>query len=493
MTLAPGPYVEDGAGTSAAQFPTDIATTFYVGEAERGPVGVPIYIRNAAEIVPSIGDRPTGNVSPAAWDGLQLHFALGGGPVYFSRLAGGTPVASKVDLNDSVPAATLRVTAATRVVRQAGQPSVLLASPGAWGDKLNAAVVAGTVGFIVVVTHDDLGELERSPDVATTTDAILWSQAYAKYGLFSELAGTGNPATVALPGSSMSGGTDDRGTINTASSTTAWSKLAEVDDLGYGQAVQPGATSEALREVVIAHTKATGRVPRLAATNTATVSTLVAEAAAVKDASGREAATIEAPAYLIKEVAAGAGPRTVTADVVAAALESRNDLAGVSPNQAAAGESGIAASDLIVGLAQDKWTTAERATLNDAGVTVHRVVGGQIRRYGIRTLADSTDETNEQQPAHRLKMWLKAKLRPVGESFVAKQISQANLLKYAAEIEAEVKKLVDVPDPALASYTVTPGDLKACQQAKQFQADIAYKRFPGAETSKITISQEVAA
>jgi hypothetical protein len=138
--------------------PTDTGVWFIAGLADQGELK-PTLVTGIADFVTKFGDRQTYSM---LYDALDAFFAEGGSRAYVSRVVGPAAVQASFMLLDSVPAATLQVRAI---------------SPGAWGNALNVAVLAGDAGgeFKLQVSHDTLGILETSPSLVDKTAAIAWA------------------------------------------------------------------------------------------------------------------------------------------------------------------------------------------------------------------------------------------------------------------------------------------------------------------------------
>ena len=341
--------------------PTDTGVWHVIGITEKGPTE-PQHVQSMADYVRIFGSRVSYGM---LYDALDSFFHEGGREAYVSRVVGPTPVNSFVVLNDAGAAPSLRVEAL---------------GPGAWGNDLNVQIVAGTTvgSFIVVVSHDTLGELERSPELVDKPAALGWAQ-YSDYIRLTDLASLNDPAAGAAQ--SLASGADDRANIVDAQWQTALDKLTT--DLGPGQVSAPGRTTAAAHAQLLAHAVTNNRSAILDPPNTATAATLLAAAAADRG-NGRHGAMF-AP-WLNVPGLTGGTVRTVPPSGVVAGIIARNDARTGNPNVPAAGQNGQ--SQYTLSLSVAAWTDAQRESLNDMGVNVIRMMYGGARVYGWRSLAD---------------------------------------------------------------------------------------------------------
>jgi len=120
----PGVYIEEL--PSGVHTITGVSTSIaaFLGSFQRGSLDTPVHVYSLADVERQFG-APTADSE--AWYAIQQFFLNGGTEAYVVRVAGGTPVASAIDLMDSADGGTsiLEATAA---------------SPGVWGDNLRMDV-----------------------------------------------------------------------------------------------------------------------------------------------------------------------------------------------------------------------------------------------------------------------------------------------------------------------------------------------------------------
>lgn len=360
----PGIEITSRESTPPRSAPTDTGVWHVVGLTDRG-VAEPTRITSLAEFVEHLGDRTTYSV---LYDAAEAFFREGGNEFYFSRVVGPSAAAATVILDDASAADTLRVSAN---------------SAGAWGNALNVQIIAGATGgtFIVIVTHDTLGELERSPELADKTAALTWAEVSEYVALAEAGSSVLDPAVVAS--TSLAGGGDDRNNITDANWQTALDALTR--DLGPGQVSAPGRTTTAGHQQLLAHAASHNRVALLDLPDSASKSTLSAAAVALRSSVNARYGAAFGPWAVIPGLALGT-TRVVPYSAVQAGLIARFQAIGGSPNEPAAGVYGVA--QYAVGLSQPGWPDADRQDLNESGVNLARVLYGSVRTYGYRSLVD---------------------------------------------------------------------------------------------------------
>lgn len=386
-TLAPGVEFVDRPIPPPRSASTATGVGFMTGLAERGP-SEPVEVTSMLTFTERFGARVSYSVLS---DAVETALAEGTARIYLSRVVGPAATAASLDLSDGT-AATLRVSAV---------------DVGEYGNALSVAVEVTGGDFVLVVSRAGV-ELERSPALADTTAAIAWALNSAHVRA-SELAGTGDPvASAAAP---LAGGADDRTNATDASWAAALASFPR--ELGPGQVAAPGRTTAQAHTDLLAHCASHNRVALLDAPDTTQVATLRTSALAARSLVNARRGAMFAPWVDIRGLVAGT-VRRVPYSAVQMGLIARVD-ALESANVAAAGVNGQSLTALGLGAT---WTDPERATLNDAGVTVARVIYGGVRTYGVRSLADPVDPTWLQLTHARFRMELQAVLEAAAESFV---------------------------------------------------------------------------
>lgn len=398
---APGTTISISDSPTARTAPTDTAVLFAVGIAEQGPL-VPTEVRSITAFERVFGRRLTYS---ALYDYLDVAFREGLERAVVQRVTGAAPIAAAVDLQNSTPAPTLRVTA-NSVGEGGNRLSVKVNTP-----TQDAAIPSGS--FVIIVLRDGV-EVERSPVLADEAAAVAWVSTFVTV---SDLSATGDPVavTTAAP---LTLGADDHASITTADWDEALHAIPR--SLGPGQVIMAGATTSALHILALNHARDNNRVALLDAPALQSVANLASLAGldrAFSLGAGRYGA-LHADYAIVPGVASGT-TRAVPFNAVRAGQIARMDALG-NPNEPAAGGNGQ--SKYAVSVARE-WTDAEREELNDLGVNAAKVIYGGVRDYGWRTLADPATDGNWVMLSNvRTIMAVAAQADAIAETYVLRQI-----------------------------------------------------------------------
>jgi len=403
---------------SGRQVLTDTGTAFFVGPAERGPT-TPVLYTSFERAKRRLGGRVAYSL---LLDSLERYFAVGGSRAYVNRVVGDDAAAATVDLEDAGEDATLTITAV---------------DVGEYGNSLRVAVVAGVAvgSFVLVISHVDDGELERSPDLADVAAAVAWGENKAVHVTVTDaVAGDGDPTVVAA--TALVGGADDHAAIDDGNWDDALTAFEP--DLGPGQLAAPGLTSVNGRVNVIRAAKAGNRVPMVDGPNTTDPAAIEADLVALRAA--LETAELRPASYWGNWITgAGSVPGTTITtpgSAVEAGLIALSDRSN-SPNAPAAGDNGILPDGLDVAVQFDEPT---HEALNALGCNLFRRKQGTVRAYGYRSLALKESDPNWWQWAHsRLYMAIVARGLVVAERFVLKEFDgqRRKLSKFEGDLLAE--------------------------------------------------------
>lgn len=459
--------------------PTDTGIAYFVGQTERGDPTQAIEHRSLQSFTDRHGARLT---TSSLYDAVETYFAEGGSRLFVSRVFGAGAVVASRNLLDGAAAVSLVV--------QAGQFGV--ADSGTWGNSLSVQVVAGAqAGEFVLVILRNAVEVERSPSLVDTAAAIAWANSNSKYVKITQGASLLDPAVAAA--AALTGGTD-----GAALADADWQGALDriPKDLGPGQVAAPGRTTSAGQLQLIDHAVNRNRFALLDLTDSASDSTLVAAAAGLYAApsNGRRVAQSFAPWDVIPGLTATT-TRTVPPSARAAAQYARVDALG-NPNVAAAGRNGTAR--FAVDLSQAAWTDAQRKSLNEAGVTVsRRRFGNAIVTYGMRTLADQTNDVSwSMAPNVRTVMAYVARAQQVGEQHAFDQVDPQGraLGAFRGELMAAASEFFILgalygATPAEAFFVDTGPSLNtiASLAAGEMHAQVALRTSPSAERVVIDV------
>lgn len=413
--------------------PVDTGVWFVTGLAEKGSTsGVPERITSMAEYERYLGSRVSYG---QLYDALDIFFREGGNSAYVARVVGPAATSAFAVLNDSVPAATLRVEA-----KNAGE----------WGNSLNIQVIAGgTAGtFILIVSHDTLGELERSPELVDKQAAFDWA-ANSDYIKLVDQASLNDPAVVAA--TSLSGGLDDRVNITETHWTNALVRFTR--DLGPGQVSAPGRTTTAAHTALLSHAGSNNRVGILDPTDTNVKATIQAILDAQRGSNAKWGGLFGR--WLKSPGAVPGTTRIIPPSALVAGLIAYADAIGGSPNTPAAGENGVAR--YITGFSGDPLVDADRESLNAQGYNSIITKYQTIRVYGWRSMAHpDSDKAWINFANSRLVMEIAAKADVLGESFLFDEIDGQGrkISEFGASLTAMLMPYWEIG----SLYGVTPTD-----------------------------------
>lgn len=395
--MRPGVNIVISENTPIRTPPTDTGVWFLSGLADKGPTTSARLITSLSEYVKYFGDRVSYGI---LYDALDVFFREGGTRAYVTRVVGPANVTAFKLLLDAGAANTLRVEAN---------------SPGEWGNALNVQVVAGGAGgsFVLVISHDVLGELERSGDLIDKAAAFEWAEN-SNWIVLIDQASLLDPAVVAVQ--SLAGGLDDRASIVDAQWTTSLTRFSR--DLGPGQVSFPGKTTTTLHGILMTHAAANNRVAILDFVDTPTKATFITEAELLRGANAKWTGVWQ-HWLLVPGITPGT-TRTVPPSALIAAKAAYADSIG-SPNTPGAGDLGIA--NYVTGLSQPTWNDLDLQELNGQGVNSIIMKYGVPRVFGWRTLADpDTDSEWNNMGNSRLIMQIAAEADALGETYLFDEI-----------------------------------------------------------------------
>lgn len=443
----------------------NLSTAFLVGETQFGLPSA-VLSRTKREFLRNHGARTADYTAMHDW--VDTFFKEGGTAVYTSRLIGPSAVAASHVFVDGDAATSITVTARDK---------------GAFGNLLYADIDVSGGTFEVIIylggtTADHI--VERSGFVATTAAAATWA-AGAKYVRITAGVGLDPVATAAT---ALTGGDDDLDGITGTEITAALDKFGAA--LGPGSVVLPGRTATASQLLAATHAAANNRLARLDAVAVENAATVIAQAVTLRAGENADVCDLLAPALTIPGLTAGT-TRTVAASALRCGAEARNDAAGISPNQPAAGNWGIAQYATAPSV---EWDDSDREDLNDAGVNVVRVVDGDVKVYGSRTLADpDTDPAAISIGSARLRMAISEIARFQAEQIVFAELDPGGVVlgDHVGLVRASINRyagslyFLDVTSQ-LVEDDVLPG-VYLVETAIEFQA------APNAERVRVVITR----
>lgn len=479
MTL-PGTTFADRAGPATRGIPTDTGTAFFLGITDKGPSDVPQVCRNMAEWKAAFGDRLSH--SALAYDSAEYAFSRGVALLWQGRVVGPSALVDKVTLNDGAgtPLATLDV---QTIGKNASNLMVQVTHPQA-------------STFLLIITDSGLGkEVERSGELASPAEAVQWGN-YSKFVRVVDKGSatatpTNNPAVIGA--TALNSGTDDRANILDSHRVAALAQFSK--GLGCGQIAVPGSTTTAIHTALFAHADANNRWALCDMPDTASDTTMTAEATTQRTA----AAAVQrgqhfAPWFIIKGVA----PRTVRnvpPSAGAAGLMAANDRTG-SPNRPAAGyPNGVLTGAL--GLTRT-YTDAQLEALNDGGVCMFKQVGNLFELYGYRTGIDSNGDLTWLNAGNgRLRMAIAALADNIAQSYIFKELTRENVSAYGADLAGMLGRFYtlgslygDTPDDAFGVDVGPTVNTPSTLEALQLNAVLEVAMTPFAERVRIELFKQ---
>jgi hypothetical protein len=403
---APGTTITRADNQPPRSTDTDTGKYFLAGLSDRGPSDRATESHSLQEWVNLHGTRQTYNT--VEYDSVDAYFREGGARLIYGRTVGPAAAKAKRNLLDGSAGVAL-------VVEAIG--------PGAYGNTITVQVIqdtGSTYHLVLVDSGYPTGSYtETSPVFSTTAEAVAWSQSSLLVRI-TQGASTLIPAVLAASvlGNTTSGA-DDRASITGTQKGNALALFTK--DYGPGQVSYAGATDTATHALVEAHAEDTGRIALLSAPDTATVSTITSVASTDRAATGAHSSVLLAPWVVIPSLTSGGATRTVPPAPVLAGIMARNDASGLSPNVPAAGDKGQLRFG--IDLSQIPWSDANRDTLQAAGVTVIKKIGGRIEVYDNITLANpSTDPDWLLTSNARLFTAIRAQGNEIAEQFMFSEL-----------------------------------------------------------------------
>ena len=362
-TVRPAVEVDVMTQVQPSSLPSNTGTWFVVGTCDLGRTDRPISVTSITEFVNKCGNRQSYSV---LYDALDTFFREGGSQAYVGRVVGPAAIQGSANINDSGAAVSL-------VAHALGA--------GASSTNIQVKILAGSQGGSTYVVQVLLNGavVEQSSDLFTQADAVTWAAAYSNLVYFTIGASANNPQTGGAA-VALSAGADDRSNIT----DTQWLNALNLftKDFGPGQVSAPGRTTTAGFNQLLDHAANNFRTALLDAPDTPTSATLTAISTATN--ANEQYGGLFAPWCVVPGVIPGTTRSVPPSAFVAGAIARNDPVNGVGAP--AAGNRGI--SQFVTGITQPAWDDTTRDTLNTAGVNVIRVIAGQVKIFGWRSLAN---------------------------------------------------------------------------------------------------------
>lgn len=482
MSEAPGHKVVIGERAASPTAASSASTGFVAGIFQRGSTTEPVLVTSITDAVNKTGERQAANAT--AYDTLEALFREGATHVYLSREVGAAAVIAKKTAVDASSKKTLEF---------------LAKSPGVWGNNLKVVIVLSG-GKITIQVQLSSVVVETSPELTTNSEAVAWSLGSAYVNIVdvsaAETGGIAKSQTLEL-----AEGADKLEELGTTSTEVALARFTR--DLGPGQVLVPGGTTEAIHKAALTHCSTNNRRALLNLPVSATAAEHVARGQALRGSTARFGALIDGWA-VVPGVSLGTFRKVPMAGVYGG-LIARVESEGYGPNTAAAGKHGKArfALELV-----NPRTDVQRAELNDAGVIGSIMVRGTVTVYGNVSLVNQTTEPNWKPfSGSRLIMAAAALAGEVLENYDFAQIDGHGYV--FKELEGELSGTACMPfylanelygaTPAEAFVVNTGPDVNTPESIarEEIKAQIALRVSPHgehltAEIVKVPITEELA-
>jgi len=362
--LRPGVDISVLTAPQASSLPADSTTWFVAGLCDLGPINQPILVTSINDFVNKCGARVSYSV---LYDAIDTFFREGGSQAYVARVVGPGATYGSHTLLDSGAAVSLTATAK---------------GPGSQSSNISIKVLAGSqVNTYQLQVLFNGVVVEQSPDLFSQVDAVTWAATYSQYITITVGASANNPQTGGAA-VALSAGNDDRTNITDAQWLTALNLFTK--DYGPGQVSAPGRTSDVGHTQLLDHAQAKFRTAILDAADTPTAATLQTAATNAGGTGNGQYGGMFAPWVTVPGVISGT-TRSVPPSAFVAGAIARSDP-GNGPGTPAAGNNGIA--QFVTNVSQPAWDDTTRDALNTSGVNVIRLIAGQVKIFGWRSLAN---------------------------------------------------------------------------------------------------------
>lgn len=460
--------VDDPATRSA---PTATDGAFWAYFAAKGPTNVAVTCDNLGDVLDTFGAEVS--YSPLYFY-ARCYFALGGTRLTLARVVGPSPVLAGHTFNDSSAAATMRLAAIYPGDYYNGWRVTITTHAE------NSAIASGS--FRILVVDSATGDtIAQSDDLATVTDAVLWSQTQP-FRITDDATSANDPAAVVS--AALTGGTDDHTNAVDANWQTAIDLFRP--DLGPGQVALPGRTTDAAHAILFAHAASVANRWAVAdEPDTPTVSTLTASGDAIAATTNGKHGEAYWPWALATSDTPGSF-RAIPYSVVQCAMLSRADANGVARSQPPAGKDfGIIGSP-IVGLSQPTLNQDDYDLLEAHGISVAKIVDGQVATWSNRTCDQSGDARWQSSSGMRVLMAMIAEFNVVGVRWEHKRLDghRHAIATFGSNLTKVCKDHYDIDD--LFGNTPREAYAVAVDEAVNTLASIQQKKLKGVAELRIS-------
>lgn len=468
VTLSESPGANSGVSTN-------VGTLFAAGVTDQG-VTTPFFCQSMTDYINQYGPRST--ASADMYDTANYFFGNGGAQGYFIRLSDDTATTATLTLEDSVPAATLTVSALT---------------PGVGGNSIH-----------IEVTSTDLLVLDADGDVLETWPYTSGSNADligvdSRYVTIAQV-GSKTTAPAVIASTPLAGGAD----ASDITDATAVAALAGFGaDLGPGVVTLPGRTSSTAVVGLFNHALDNNRFAvgeqADAVSSAAAISAL--DALDIPVASQKAGIVVQG-----RPVVSGTdgANTTIPASGAVAATIARAAASGTNPTPAFAafpldGLVGFTTGQNISQIYPSgvSWTQDDVDAMAEAGLCAFAYKLSGVLCLNEFVTPDTDDAVFFEGTAWIGAMMLVSQCQAVGENYEGAKIDGQGLVLTAlhGDLSAIVTTLWtngvlygDTADDAASINTGPPVNTPATAQAGELNAQLAAKIAPYADQVTINIS-----
>lgn len=376
-----------------------------VGVTEKGPLAA-VESRTFTKWQANHGGRTSS--TQTAFDAAEFLFKEGAKRIVTSRVVGPGAVSASIAVTDAGAATVFTARAK---------------GPGAYGNDLNVVVRTTTQDPLIPagsyrlrVQTDAAVILEESPDLLDKAAGLFWISNTSAYLTYTDGASANDPAAATY---ALAGGNDDVAGITDTEWAAAVARFGM--DLGTGIVISPGRTTDPAHVNLANHAEAFNRVWYGDAPDSAVEATVIASATGRRSRFGG----IFWPWVKVAGQTPGS-TRVIPPSVIAAGISARNDAAGLSPNEPAAGDNGYSRTGLDL---TQVVTDTTHQNLNNGSINVLRMRFGKVRIMGWRTtVQEASDPKWINLGNARLHRAISNAAWLVGERFLFRQIDGQGLL-----------------------------------------------------------------
>jgi hypothetical protein len=342
---------------------------FVVGKAQRGPADEAVLIESIADFEAKFGGYLSSSYLHPT---VETFFEEGGTQCYVARTVGASATSGELELDDSLAATVLTITAN---------------GPGTWSADVDVEVVevvAGTSFKINLYYQDALAYSTGTVTSAAQAAGRINLSAVATQYITAVAADGATTLPVAIAATALSTGV-------AGSTVVVADYVASLDlfngALGSGAVTCPEISNSTMHDALIAHANTNSRIAILHDVENASIADVKVTAVALQGGDNAEHAALYFPWIEVPTTINGVTRFIPPVGYVAAKRATAHNQTG--SHVPAAGL--LSASRFVAGVKTDIDKT-NGDSLDDAGVNAIRIIQNSVRIYGARSL--SADDEN---------------------------------------------------------------------------------------------------